>query len=250
MNKVYLPSIKKLINRIFADNMKPIRAVVLLFFISLMTGIAFTANAQSIPQNLANTNVNELSDAQVKQLLQQAQASGLSDQQLLQEAANRGLPPDQVQALEKRITKVKNTNNDTGNLPDTGLTQGRKLNYSQDSLNGASQKSAPNSDLFGSLQPKIFGADLFRNKNLTFEPNLNLATPINYVVGPGDQLNINVYGRSVANWKLPVSAEGNINIPGVGLINVTGKTIEQATNLIKNRLQANNYAIGRGTNVL
>ena len=249
MNKVYLPSIKKLINRIFADNMKPIRAVVLLFFISLMTGIAFTANAQSIPQNLANTNVNELSDAQVKQLFQQAQASGLSDQQLLQEAANRGLPPDQVQALEKRITKVKNTNNDTGNLPDTGLTQGRKLNYSQDSLTAASQKSAPNSDLFGSLQPKIFGADLFRNKNLTFEPNLNLATPINYVVGPGDQLNINVYGRSVANWKLPVSAEGNINIPGVGLINVTGKTIEQATLVIKSHLLANNYAINNGTTV-
>ncbi|HJP62399.1 MAG TPA: SLBB domain-containing protein, partial [Mucilaginibacter sp.] len=97
--------------------------------------------------------------------------------------------------------------------------------------------------------PKIFGADLFKNRNLTFEPSLKLATPLNYILGPDDQLSINIYGNSVANWKLNVSSEGNINIPGVGLLNVSGKTIEQATTAIKSRLAANNYAIGRGTSV-
>ncbi|RYE17345.1 MAG: capsule biosynthesis protein, partial [Sphingobacteriaceae bacterium] len=98
-------------------------------------------------------------------------------------------------------------------------------------------------------RPKIFGADLFSNKNLSFEPNLKLATPINYIIGPDDQLNINVYGSSLVNWKLDVSPEGNINIPGIGIVNVAGKTIENATSIIKNKLSANNYAIGRGTSV-
>src|SRR5205823_4823083 len=79
--------------------------------------------------------------------------------------------------------------------------------------------------------------------------NLKLATPINYIVGPDDQLNINVYGNSVADWSLNVSPEGNINIPGVGVLNVAGKMISEATTLIKNKLAASNYAIGKGTNV-
>jgi protein involved in polysaccharide export with SLBB domain len=99
------------------------------------------------------------------------------------------------------------------------------------------------------LLPKIFGADLFNGTGSTFEPNLRLATPMNYVLGPDDQLNVNVYGNSVDNWKLTVSPEGNINLPHVGFINVSGKTIEQATALIKSGLSAHNYAIGHGADV-
>ncbi|HEX3386490.1 MAG TPA: SLBB domain-containing protein [Mucilaginibacter sp.] len=229
--------------------MKLIRAAVLLFVIVVVTALANSANAQAIPQNLSNVNVNELSDSQITQLLQQAQAAGYSDQQLIQEASNRGLPPDQVQILQKRIASVRAAGYHGESRQDTTVVQPRKLNYKPDTLQDTVQKLKPKEDFFKTLQPKIFGADLFRNKNLTFEPNLNLATPVNYVVGPNDQLNINVFGRSVANWKLTVSPEGNINIPGTGLVNVAGKTIERATEIIKSRLIANNYAIGKGTSV-
>jgi protein involved in polysaccharide export with SLBB domain len=103
--------------------------------------------------------------------------------------------------------------------------------------------------MYEAMKPKIFGAELFRNKNIKFEPNLKLATPVNYVVGPEDQIYVNIYGKSVANWKLDVSPEGNINLPGVGILNVSGKTIEQATAAIKGKLRANNYAVGSGTSV-
>ena len=89
----------------------------------------------------------------------------------------------------------------------------------------------------------------YRNGSVTFEPNLNIATPVNYILGPQDQINVNVYGNSIANWKLTVSPDGSINIPGIGILNVSGKTIEQATNDIKSKLSANNYAIGKGTSV-
>lgn len=232
--------------------MKLIRAAALLLFTLLLTILAYSANAQSLPQNLSNVNVNELSDSQLRQLLQQAQAEGLTDQQVLQEAANRGLPSDQVQILGKRIAAIRGSNNNGGlnQQSDTiSAIQPRRLNYKPDTVQDTLYRSKSRSDIFKTLQPKIFGADLFRTKNLTFEPNLNIATPVNYTIGPNDQLNINVYGRSVANWKLTVSPEGNINIPSVGLVNVAGKSIEQATALIKSRLAANNYAINNGTSV-
>ncbi|WP_374951151.1 SLBB domain-containing protein [Mucilaginibacter sp.] len=224
------------------------------FFLLLLcfaTLIAAPAFSQTLPSNLNNANVNELSDAQIRQIMQQAQANNLTDAQLMQTLQARGLSADQARILQNRINTIKKAN---GNAPDdnTGIrqdsqseSQTRKLNYSADTINNspASQK------ILNTFQSKIFGADMFSNSNLKFEPNLKIATPVNYIVGPEDQLNINVYGNSLVNWKLDVSPEGNINIPGVGILNVAGKTIEQATASIKSKLAASNYAIGKGTSV-
>ena len=212
----------------------------LFFFSVLVICLIITGNvkAQSLPQNLSNINVSDLSDAQIRNLLQQAQATGLTDSQVLAQAQSRGMTDDQVQALQKRITDIRTkdgSNNldnnqngsDTTSLKSTGNTSNRKLNYTTDTTLLTRQRNLK--DIYESLKPKIFGSDLFKDKNIKFEPNLKLATPINYIVGPEDQLLINVYGKSVANWKLEVSTEGNINIPGVGLLNVSGKTIDRAT---------------------
>lgn len=204
---------------------------------------------QSIPQNLSNVNVNDLSDSQIRQMLQQAQSAGLSDTELLQQAQNRGMSDDQLQVLQKRITEIRGREGSGGSTSGGSDTSGnfrlsRRLNYKADS-DTVSQNRLKRDK----LKPKIFGADLFNNSNMKFEPNLKLATPVNYVIGPEDQLLISVYGRSVANWKLEVSPDGNINIPGAGIINVSGKTIEQASTVIKSKLTSNNYAIGKGTSV-
>lgn len=201
-------------------------------------------SAQGIPQNLSGVNVSDLTNAQIQQIVQQAQASGLSDSQLIQQAQNRGMPTDQIQALQQRITDFRKAHAAVpGN--DTSQTQSRKLNFRPDTANASKNTM----DTQSALHSRIFGADLFRNSNLTFEPNLHLATPLNYVLGPDDQLDINIYGNSLVNWKLNVSPDGNINIPGVGLLNVSGRTIEQAAAAIKSKLAANNYAVGHGTSV-
>ncbi len=223
--------------------------------------------AQSLPQNLSSINIGDLSDAQIGQLLAKAQSAGLSDDQLIQMAQAKGLSPNQTQQLQARIADYRKKNGNTtngnnngrngknnGNGPDTSrqFQSGRRLNYQQDTTQNQYQQNQQNQqmDIFGDLKPKIFGADLFRNNNnSTFIPNLKLATPVNYIVGPDDQLNIDVYGNSVADWSLDVTPEGNINIPGAGILNVAGKTIGEATTAIRNKLIANNYAIGKGTNV-
>jgi protein involved in polysaccharide export with SLBB domain len=207
--------------------------------------VAFSsAFAQSLPQNLSNFNVDDYSDAQLKAVMQNAQSQGLNDAQLLQMAQSKGLSATQAQRLQTRIVDLRKK--DGGNIvvDTSGNQSSRKVNALQD--NDAQDNKAP---LFTN-QSKIFGASLFRNsKANTFQPNLKLATPVNYIVGPDDRLNISVYGNSVANWQLTVSPEGNINIPGIGVLNVSGKTIEQATLAIKSRLAAGNYAIDRGTSV-
>ncbi len=162
------------------------------------------AFAQNIPANISNINVDELSDAQVKQLMMQAQANGLSDQQMIQEAQNRGMSADQVQRLQRRVNDIRQREGGASKKQqDTSYNNqsGRKLNYQTDtdSLSGKVPQN-----LFDALKPKIFGADLFKNNNIRFEPNLKLATPVNYIVGPENKLNINVYGNVLVNWKLDV----------------------------------------------
>ena len=208
--------------------------------------LLFTTINPSFSQNsvrdVSSINVDDLSDAQVMQMLQQAQAAGLTDRQLVEQAQNRGMSSAQATKLQARIAAIRN-NNHTGESADTS-TQ-RRLNYQPEKADSSESRK----DIFASLRPKIFGADLFQNRNGSFEPNLKLATPVNYILGPEDQLSISVYGNSIANWRLDVSPEGNINIPGAGVLNVAGKTIEQATASIKNKLIANHYAIGHGTSV-
>jgi protein involved in polysaccharide export with SLBB domain len=209
--------------------------------------------AQTIPSNLSTANVNELSDSQIKQIMQQAQTNGLTDAQLIQSLQARGLSPEQSKILQARIDGIKKANGTTNDKSlktqssEDKLLQNRKLNYTPDADSLIdTQRTQKIATMF---QPKIFGAEMFKNKNLKFEPNLKIATPVNYIVGPEDQLNISVYGNSVVDWKLDVSPDGNINIPGVGVLNVAGKTFEQATASIKSKLIANNYAIGRGTSL-
>ena len=89
------------------------------------------------------------------------------------------------------------------------------------------------------IRQKLFGYSTFNDPALreTFQPNLRIATPRNYTIGPDDQLNINIYGYSEAEYKQSVSPEGNIYFPqGIGPVNVAGLTVEAAKARIVNRL--------------
>ncbi|MEZ0539163.1 SLBB domain-containing protein [Fibrella arboris] len=86
---------------------------------------------------------------------------------------------------------------------------------------------------------KLFGYEIFNNPALatTFQPNLNIATPVNYVLGTGDQLDINIYGYSQDAIKQTITPEGNIYLPsGIGPVHVSGLSIESAKARITERL--------------
>ncbi len=83
---------------------------------------------------------------------------------------------------------------------------------------------------------KIFGHDVFNNKNLTFESSMNLATPQNYTLGPGDVVNVDVWGASQESVSETISPDGTITIEGIGVIQLGGLSVNQAKNRLKNVL--------------
>ena len=80
---------------------------------------------------------------------------------------------------------------------------------------------------------KIFGHDVFNNKNLTFESSMNLATPQNYTLGPGDVVNVDVWGASQENVSETISPDGTITIEGIGVIQLGGLSVSQAKSRLR-----------------
>ena len=80
---------------------------------------------------------------------------------------------------------------------------------------------------------KIFGHDVFNNKNLTFESSMNLATPQNYRLGPGDVVNVDVWGASQETVSETISPDGTITIPSVGVVELGGLSVKQAKSKLK-----------------
>ena len=85
---------------------------------------------------------------------------------------------------------------------------------------------------------RVFGRDIFNNKNLTFEPTMNIATPRNYTLGPGDAVYVDVWGASHNSFQSTVSPDGTIQIEGFGPISVSGLTVEQANARLRSQLGA------------
>jgi protein involved in polysaccharide export with SLBB domain len=97
---------------------------------------------------------------------------------------------------------------------------------------------------------KIFGHDVFNNKNLTFESSMNLATPQSYVLGPGDAVNIDIWGASQESVTEVISPDGTITIEGIGVVNLAGLSVSQAKARLKRvlgpRYQGSNIELTLG----
>lgn len=215
---------------------KTLRLVSLLLFVFIGLSTHF-----SYAQDMSNIRVDELSDAQVRNFVNQVEASGLTEAQLEQVAAARGMSTGEITKLRERANKLSTPQNNP-------IAQSSIRQDSISSTSGSNQDIGTEVEkALNELNSKIFGASLFQNANPQFEPNLNLATPKNYVIGTGDELMIEIYGYSEASYKLKVSPEGNINIPNIGVISVAGSTIESASTRIKNNLSSIYSGISNGT---
>ncbi|MFT3844278.1 MAG: SLBB domain-containing protein [Lacibacter sp.] len=195
-----------------------------LLFLCLLLTINLAAQ---IPSDLSQFKSSQISDIQLQQYVQQAQANGLTEDQLLLEFQKRGMPETEVQLL---LTRIKNL---SGSV--TGSTSG---NLAAEIKSPGKRTLKGEQTIFQPLEIKsrVFGADLFAGADPLFVPNLKMATPRNYVLGPEDELQLDIYGYNISSQKLVVSPDGFVNIKYAGLINLSGLTIEQATGVIKSRL--------------
>lgn len=143
------------------------------------------------------------------------------------------LTPEQV-AMYKKYMATSGTVSSTA-VSDYEKSIPRKL--SNDSLDLITPKITKN---------KIFGSYLFNSQHLTFEPELNIPTPSNYVLGTYDEVLVDISGLYEANYKLKVNTEGNIRIPNVGPLKVAGRTIEDATRKIRTEISKVYQGIASG----
>jgi len=202
-----------------------------------MTLLHVSVFGQSL-QEIQNVKVDNLSDAQIEQLIKRGEAQGLNEQQMLNMAAERGMPAAEVAKLRQRVNTLKSGGRPEQQTQRSGVgSQLRQLQgqQTQPDLFDSLRKSDPYYDLTPT-QKKIFGYKLFHNRDLTFNPSLNVPTPQGYVVGAGDQLLIDVYGASQQAYDLTINPDGRIFIPNVGPIQVGGSSIAAATGRIKSAL--------------
>ncbi|WP_442589159.1 SLBB domain-containing protein [Pedobacter sp. AW31-3R] len=210
-------------------NILPLFALLLLLFFT------DTVCAQT---NYANVKVDELTDVQIKSMMQRAESMGYTDAQLEQMAQAQGMKITEIEKLRMRVEGIRanNVSNGTassvsssGKVTDKGNVTQNGRTYPGDTVMNKSQGVAD-------INPKIFGAELFANNNLKFEPNMRMATPRGYIIGPDDELLIDLTGDNEANYRLKVSPDGNVRIEYVGLVAVNGLSVEQASAKVKSAM--------------
>ncbi len=145
---------------------------------------------------------------------------------------------DPVTGLSKRIDFLFDENGNEKELPLT-LDERKLLTYPLDIYNDSLVLEYNKLQIRISkfLDKKIFGADLFNNDNLTFEPDMRIATPKSYQLGPDDELDIHIFGDVLDNFKVKLSPEGTIKILNLGPIYINGLTVDEATVRIVSRLR-------------
>ena len=177
-------------------------------------------------QDLSTIKVDYLSDADITKIKAQLQSNNVSIAQAEPMALSKGMPASEFAKLKTRIEALSPLNKEIVKTDKDEKKEG-------DDEYSRKQEKIVNTKVKDSLNALVFGSELFDNPTLNFEPNLKLATPMNYILGPGDELQVSVYGVQEYNASIPVSVEGKVSIQYVGELSVSGLTIEAATKKIK-----------------
>jgi len=216
---------------IYINHMNLFRKILI---ISALFLFAFNGFAQNGGMNVAN-----MTNEQLMQMVSQYQLTGLTGPELEAKAKEKGLTPDQIQALKARMSTLNQGN--LGKNPQNSTDP-----YTQRKKIGIKSGLYKEEDSLSLNTLKVFGADIFEEEFLNFEPNLSIPSPKNYIIGANDQIIVDVFGVSERTQKLNVNTEGFIRFPNLGPIKVAGLTLEDAQQKIKIALSKIYPTIGSG----
>ncbi|WP_306353562.1 SLBB domain-containing protein [Flavobacterium sp. '19STA2R22 D10 B1'] len=202
--------------------MKKILVIILLFFVFCQLSSKVIAQDLLRGNDLSTIKVDNLTESDIAKIKAQLQSNNITIEQAEPMALSKGMSPVEFSKLKSRLRTNSPTTSKSENSDSSNEESGRR------------QEIIVNKKVKDTLNSLIYGSELFDNPTLNFEPNLKLATPVNYILGPGDELQVSVYGVQEFNASIPVTVEGKLNIQYVGQISVSGMTIEAATQKIKN----------------
>ena len=176
--------------------------------------------------DFSNVNFMELNDSEIDLLIRRATAQGFNQFDLLKMAKSQGYSDSDIEILNKKFKSAQNkayvAENASTPLEDTRLRQ----------------RWEEEMEVYRELKSDIYGYEVFRgNTFLSFQSNLNLPTPKDYVLGPGDKLFIDIYGQSENYYQAEVSPDGDLILENFGPINVSGLTVENSKKRLLSRLK-------------
>lgn len=166
-----------------------------------------------------------ITDNQVINLAQEMYLQGKSENVIAQELIKKGASISQLQRLKSQITNGASTTGKSAQAQ----TEVKRVNNGETSPAVKTTKQQ-------STKKEVFGQDIFRKKSMTFEPQMNIATPKNYVLGPGDQVVVDIYGASQQQFVNDITPDGNITISDYGPIQLAGLDLQQATRKLRSTL--------------
>jgi protein involved in polysaccharide export with SLBB domain len=217
--------------------MKLVKMLFLGLFLVCLTGALQAQSGGNLlaSKDLSAIKVDALTDAEVAQIQAQLKQAGVTIDMVESQAIAKGMSPAEFAKLKTRLSSVKASDAKNSKSPLSKKTsKGLDLMLDTDSLQ-------PETNNLPKINPLIYGSELFSQNNAGYSANQNMATPINYIVGPNDVLKLVIYGVQEFSSDLNVSKEGRVQIDNVGQVKVAGLTIEAATDLIKNQLARTAY---------
>lgn len=201
----------------------------------------------------------QMSDTQVMQYIQREYKAGTSQSQIATRLMQRGVTMQQLQRVRKQYEQLQGGKSTRSSGSDADVlvadsrlrdnngsvlvdSAGNQL-YKQEVTPTSSGENAANRQKVTITEgdntingKEVFGRNIFNQKALSFEPNMNIATPVSYIVGPGDKVFVDVYGASQKSEQLEVSPDGTITVTGYGPIHIGGLTVDQANAKIRSEL--------------
>lgn len=184
-----------------------------------------------------------MTDAQLIQMAIQERKAGTSESDIAVKLLQRGATMEQIKRLRSQYSKQLNERG-MGSTTDNAITsaENRMRVNNEVSDNGLETHGVENAPVYvqetaaAPTGRRVFGRDIFNNRNLTFEPVMNISTPQNYVLGPGDQLIIDVYGDTQKSMQLTVSPDGEVTVPDYGPVHVAGLSVSAAQSKVRSHL--------------
>ena len=173
-----------------------------------------------------------MSDSQVLEYVKDGIRQGKEQKQLASELARKGVTKEQAMRVKQLYEQQNNVN--TSKSTGTDINESRLREETKKNTSDMLEDHPTTQDLARGDQ--VFGRNIFNTRNLTFEPSVNLATPANYRLGPGDEVIIDIWGASQNTIRQQISPEGTINIQKIGPVNLSGMTVSAANDYLKNAL--------------
>lgn len=209
-----------------------------------------------------------MTDGQVIEYVQQALQQGKDQQTIAMELLSKGASQEQLLRLKSQYSGAATSGSSSqagagGAVQDTG-TRARKMTVANATDGEAALEGANTDEMKETMKKRqelkvstasendVFGRNIFNIDKLTFQPNLNMATPENYRLGPGDEVIVDVWGASQNTMRLEISPDGYVNISNLGPVYLNNMTIKDARQLLKQELgkiyadSANNIQVTLG----